>query len=98
MNNKLYVGNLAFSTNDAELTKLFAAFGEVASCKIATDRESGRPRGFGFVEMDSQESAEAAIKGLDGCEVGGRQLTVNVAQPKPARSSNGGGGGGGRRY
>jgi RNA recognition motif-containing protein len=94
MNNKLFVGNLAFTTNETELTALFAAFGEVTSCKIATDRDTGRPRGFGFVEMNSQEAAEAAIKGLHGHELGGRQLNVNIAQPKPSRD----GGGGGRRY
>jgi RNA recognition motif-containing protein len=95
MNNKLFVGNLAYSITESTLTTLFSAYGEVASCKIATDRDTGRPRGFAFVEMESQASAEAAIKGLNGQDVEGRAISVNVSQPKPSRSS---GGGSGRRY
>ena len=89
MNNKLFVGNLAYSVSDTELSNLFAEYGEVTSCNIATDRDTGRPRGFGFVEMQTQAAAEAAIKGLNGREVAGRQIAVNVAQPKPSRSSSG---------
>jgi cold-inducible RNA-binding protein len=87
MNNKLFVGNLAYSITDATLTNLFVTYGEVVSCKIATDRETGRPRGFGFVEMETQAAAEAAIKGLDGHEVEGRAISVNVSQPKSSRPS-----------
>jgi RNA recognition motif-containing protein len=94
MNNKLFVGNLAYSINDDDLLQLFATYGEVTSCKIATDRETGRARGFAFVEMQSQAQAEAAIKGLNGREVSGRQISVNVSQPKAPRSSSGGS----RRY
>jgi RNA recognition motif-containing protein len=93
MNNKLFVGNLAYSITDSTLTNLFASYGEVVSCKIATDRDTGRPRGFGFVEMETQAAAEAAIKGLDGHEVEGRAISVNVSQPKASRPS-----GGDRRY
>ena len=89
MNNKLFVGNLPFGISDAELQELFAGFGQVTSCKIATDRDTGKPRGFAFVEMESQAHAEAAIKGLNGYEIKGRQIAVNVSQPKP-RSSGGG--------
>ena len=93
MNNKLFVGNLDYTLKDADLEDLFAGYGSVTSCKIATDRDTGRARGFAFVEMETQAQAEAAIKGLNGREVGGRQIAVSVAQPKPNR-----GGGGGRRY
>ncbi|MBX9686567.1 MAG: RNA-binding protein [Candidatus Obscuribacterales bacterium] len=82
MNNKLFVGNLAFAVKDNDLQELFADFGDVASCNIATDRETGRSRGFGFVEMASQEAAEAAIKGLNGKELSGRQISVSISQPK----------------
>ena len=92
MSKKLYVGNLPFSTNEDELRDLFAAYGDVTSVKLIEDRETGRLRGFGFVEMDD-EGANAAIAALDGKELGGRTLKVNEAQDKP-RS---GGGGGGRR-
>ena len=88
MNNKLFVGNLAFSTTDSTLSDLFATYGEVTSCSIPKDRDTGRPRGFAFVEMNSQEQAEAAIKGLNGQQVDGRQISVVVSQPK-ARTSGG---------
>lgn len=94
MNNKLFVGNLSFKVSESELEELFAQYGSVTSCSVPTDRETGRKRGFAFVEMASQSEAEAAIKGLNGHDLGGRQLNVSVAQPKP----KGGGGGGGRRY
>jgi RNA recognition motif-containing protein len=89
MNNRLFVGNLAYSISDADLSDLFTPFGEVTSCRIATDRDTGRPRGFGFVEMQTQSDAEAAIRGLNGREIEGRQIAVNIAQPKPPRSTSG---------
>jgi RNA recognition motif-containing protein len=88
MNNKLFVGNLAFTTSESTLSELFASYGEISSCSIPKDRETGRPRGFAFVEMSSQEQAEAAIKGLNGQQVDGRQISVSVSQPK-ARTSGG---------
>jgi len=92
---KLYVGNLSWSTADADLTEMFSQFGEVTSARVITDRETGRSRGFGFVEMDDS-SAEKAMKELDGQEFQGRNLRVNEAQEKPRRTGGGGGGGGGR--
>src|SRR5208283_251816 len=95
MNNKLFVGNLSFKISEAELESLFGQYGTVVSCSIPTDRDTGRKRGFAFIEMSNQAEAEAAIKGLNGRDVDGRQLSVSVSQPKP----KGGGGGGGRgRY
>ncbi|MDX2017465.1 MAG: RNA-binding protein [Planctomycetota bacterium] len=88
---KLYVGNLSFKTTEAELRALFEEFGEVTSASLVMDRETGRPRGFGFVEMSNAEQAQAAIGALHGKNVGGRDLTVNEARPR-----EGGGGGGGR--
>jgi len=90
--NKLYVGNLSFQTTDETLGQLFAQFGTVARASVVTDRETGRSRGFGFVEMSSDAEAKAAIGGLDGQMVEGRNLTVNIARPR----EGGGGGGGGR--
>ncbi len=96
MNNKLFVGNLSFRLADADLQAMFEQYGTVVSCSIPTDRDTGRKRGFAFVEMSTQAEAEAAIKGLNGREIEGRQLSVSVSQPKP---KGGGGGGGGRgRY
>ena len=93
---KLYVGNLTFQTTDDQLAQLFAAHGTVTSASVVTDRETGRSRGFGFVEMATPEQAQAAIKALDGTMVEGRNLTVNLAKP---REGGGGGRGGGRgRY
>lgn len=89
----MYVGNLPFSSNDQDIQNLFSEFGGVTDVHIPTDRESGRPRGFAFVTMDSKEAMEAAIKGLDGEDFQGRSLRVNEAQ---AREERGGGGGGGR--
>jgi RNA recognition motif-containing protein len=83
MNNKLFVGNLSYTVSEDELQTLFAQFGEVASAVVPKDRDTGRPRGFAFVEMNSQAAAEAAIKGLDGQEVSGRQMKVGISQPKP---------------
>lgn len=88
---KLYVGNLSFNTSESQLRDLFAAHGNVASAALVMDRETGRPRGFGFVEMDDT-AAQAAMAALNGKNVDGRDLTVNEAKPK---ASSGGGGGGG---
>ncbi|MBP7861042.1 RNA-binding protein [bacterium] len=96
MNNKLFVGNLAYQTSDAELQELFAEHGAVNSVQVAKDRETGRSRGFAFVEMGTQSEAEAAIKALNGREVRGRQISVVVSQPKPRTGGGGGGGGRGR--
>lgn len=90
---KIYVGNLPFSTTDGELRNLFGQHGTVESVSLPTDRETGRPRGFGFVEM-SQADAARAIQALNGHDLGGRQLRVNEAQDKPRGGGNRGGGGG----
>jgi RNA recognition motif-containing protein len=82
MSTNVYVGNLSFNTNNGDLETLFAQYGEVASAHVITDRESGRSRGFGFVEMASSDAAETAISALDGKDRDGRQLTVNVAKPR----------------
>lgn len=91
----LYVGNLSYHTNENELRDLFAAYGEVESAKIITDRDTGRSKGFGFVEMADKGEAENAINELNGKEIDGRQIKVNEA--KPRSNNRGGGGGGGRR-
>ncbi len=91
MSTNLYVGNLSFSTDDTSLNELFAEFGTVDSAKVVTDRDSGRSRGFGFVEMSNDDEANAAISGLDGKEVDGRALKVNQAKPKENRAGGGGG-------
>jgi RNA recognition motif-containing protein len=97
MGKKLYVGNLAFSVTESSLTDLFSQHGTVESCSLITDRDTGRSKGFGFVEMSTNEEASQAISSLNGQEHEGRALTVNEARPKEPRS--GGGGGGGRnRY
>lgn len=90
MNSKLYVGNISFQADDQSLEELFAAHGSVVSAKIITDRETGRSRGFGFVEMSSEEEAQNAIEGLDGKEAFGRTLRVNIAQDR--KNNNRGGG------
>ena len=96
----LFVGNLSFQTTESELTALFQGFGQVTRVHVAMDRETGRARGFAFVEMPNDEEAAKAIAGLNGKEVGGRAIKVNEARPKEARSgpprSSGGGGGRGR--
>lgn len=94
MSNKLYVGNLSFTTSQNDLNDAFAAFGTVTETNLMMDRETGRPRGFAFVTMSSTEEAQKAIEALNGREMGGRALTVNEAKPREERS---GGGGGGRR-
>jgi RNA recognition motif-containing protein len=94
MSVKLYVGNLAFNTTEQDLEEQFSQFGQVSSASIVTDRDSGRSRGFAFVEFDSKESAQAAIQALNGKELDGRALTVNEARPREERGSRGGFGGG----
>jgi RNA recognition motif-containing protein len=91
----IYVSNLSFNTSDAELSELFSAFGEVSSAKVITDRETGRSRGFGFVEMPSSDEGKAAMSGLNNKEVEGRAMSVSVAKEREERSSNGGGSRGG---
>jgi cold-inducible RNA-binding protein len=103
---KLYVGNLSFSTDDQELNTLFSQAGTVETARVVTDRDTGRSRGFGFVEMSNRTEGEAAISQLNGMEVSGRALKVNEAKPQESRGNDrrsfgnrGGGGGGGRnRY
>jgi RNA recognition motif-containing protein len=96
----LYVSNLGFQVSDEDLRNLFTAYGNVTSAKVITDRETGRSRGFGFVEMPVDEEGKNAIKGLEGKEVGGRAISVSVARPKPDKGSSfsGNRGGGGRRW
>jgi cold-inducible RNA-binding protein len=89
----MYVGNLPFSAGEDELREAFGQFGPVAEVSLVMDRETGRPRGFAFVSMESKEGMEAAIRGLDGKDFGGRNLTVNEARPREERPSFGGGGG-----
>ncbi len=101
MSMKLYVGNLAFTTSSEDLQQLFAQAGTVESASVVEDRDTGRSRGFGFVEMSSKEEGEAVIAQFNGKEVGGRALTVNEAKPRENRGGGGfgGGNGGGRsRY
>jgi RNA recognition motif-containing protein len=90
MSNKLYVGNLSFDAGENDLQELFASQGEVVSAKVITDRETGRPRGFGFVEMAQAEDAQKAIENLNGKDFMGRPLKVNVAQPRENRPRGGG--------
>jgi len=94
MNNKLYVGNLSFKLTENDLQDMFAAHGTVIEVNLMMDRASGRPRGFGFVTMSTEEEAQKAVEALNGHSVDGRALTVNPARPQGERS---GGGGGGRR-
>ena len=98
MSNKLYVGNLSYSVRDDDLQQQFSAFGQVQSAKVMMERDTGRSKGFGFVEMGSAQEAQAAIDGMHGKNMGGRDLTVNIARPmeaRPPRSGGGFGGGGG---
>ena len=95
MSMKLYVGNLAFQTSSDDLQQLFAKAGTVETASVVEDRETGRSRGFGFVEMSSKEEGHAAIQQFNGQELGGRSLNVNEAKPRENRN---GGTGGGRRY
>jgi cold-inducible RNA-binding protein len=89
----IFVGNLSFNTNEDELRQAFEAYGQVDRVSIMTDRDTGRSRGFGFVEMASSEDGEKAIAALNGSQVGGRTINVNEARPKAERSGGGGGGG-----
>jgi RNA recognition motif-containing protein len=101
---KMYIGNLSFDTTKQDLENLFSEYGAVTDVHLPTDRESGRPRGFAFVTMDSKEAMDKAIAGVDGTDVGGRSLKVNEAQAREERSGGGGGnrggygGGGGGGY
>lgn len=99
MAKRLYVGNLSYSVTSDQLQELFEQYGQVRSAQVLSDRETGRSRGFGFVEMDVDSEAESAIESLDGQEFGGRRLTVNEAKPRTPGGGGGGygGGGGGRR-
>lgn len=98
MGNKLYVGNLAYSVRDDDLEQTFSEFGTVSSAKVMMDRDSGRSKGFGFVEMSNDSEAQAAINGLNGKPVGGRNLVVNEARPRePRQGGPRGGFGGGNR-
>lgn len=99
MAKKLYVGNLTYNVNESDLEALFAQFGVVQSAQIIVDRDTNRSKGFGFVEMNSDAEAQAAIQGLNGHDHDGRNLTVNEAKPREPRSGGGGyGGGGGGGY
>ena len=105
MGKKLYVGNLPYSVSDSDLQQMFEAHGTVQSAQVIMDRDTGRSKGFGFVEMGSDAEAQAAIAAMNGKMSGGRSLTVNEAKPKEDRGGGGGGGGrggygggGGRRY
>jgi RNA recognition motif-containing protein len=90
MSKKLYVGNLDYATTDASLGAMFAQFGDVHSAQVVMDRDTGRSKGFGFVEMASDQAGRDAIAGLNGKDIDGRQLTVNEARPKKERGSRGG--------
>src|SRR5437588_12619901 len=94
MAKKLYVGNLSYSVDSSELEQLFAQHGQVISAQIINDRDTGRSKGFGFVEMANDNEAQAAIEALNGQQHGGRALTVNEARPREDRGGGGGGGGG----
>jgi RNA recognition motif-containing protein len=102
MGKKLYVGNLTYAVTDSELATMFGPFGTVQSAQVIMDRDTGRSKGFGFVEMGSDQEAQAAISGLNGKDSGGRSLTVNEAKPRTEGGRSGpgnrGGYGGGRRY
>ena len=97
MPKRIYVGNLPFNCTQEDVSELFEEYGSVISCALPTDRESGRPRGFGFVEMDDAD-AQKAISSLDGQDFQGRALTVNEARPRREGGGGGGGGGGDRRW
>ncbi len=101
MGNKLYVGNLAYSIRDNDLEQAFSQFGTVTSAKVMMERDTGRSKGFGFVEMGSDAEAQAAINGMNGQPLGGRSVVVNEArpmEPRPPRTGGYGGGGGGGGY
>ncbi len=96
MAKKVYVGNMSYETTDSDLQSLFEEFGTVQSAQVIMERDTGRSKGFGFVEMANDEEAQAAIDALNGQEVGGRTLNVNEARPRQDRGGRGGGGGRGR--
>jgi RNA recognition motif-containing protein len=98
MGSKLYVGNLSYNTTGSDLEQLFSQHGQVKSAEVIADRDTGRSKGFGFVQMGSDEEAQAAIGALNGQEHDGRALTVNEAKPREERPRGGGGGGGGGGY
>ena len=98
MSNKLFVGNLSFNTTENDLQDAFAAHGTVTETNLMMDRETNRPRGFGFVTMSSAEEAQKAIDALNGKTIDGRALTVNIARPREERTGGGGGGGGRREF
>src|SRR5579862_8062170 len=98
MSTKLFVGNLDFKVTENDLQDAFAAFGTVVEANLVTDRTTGRPRGFAFVTMSTPEEAQKAIEAMNGKELGGRALNVNIARPREERSGGGGGGGGRRGY
>jgi RNA recognition motif-containing protein len=93
----IYVGNLSFDASEDDVRQAFSQYGEVSSVNVITDRETGRPRGFGFVDMPNSDEAKAAIEGLNLQPIAGRAVTVNEARPREDRSGRGGGGRGGRR-
>jgi len=98
---RIYVGNLPYSADSDQLTQMFSAYGEVVEATIVMDRDSGQSKGFGFVQMGTDEGARSAIAALNGTTLGDRAITVNEAKPRPERSGgyrSGGGGGGGRSY
>jgi cold-inducible RNA-binding protein len=97
MSSKLFVGNLSFNTTENDLQDAFAAHGTVVEANLMMDRMTGRPRGFGFVTMGSPEEAQKAISAMNGAQLDGRALTVNIARPREERAPGGGGGGGGGR-
>src|SRR3954462_1202007 len=96
MGKKIYVGKLSYEVDGSELEQMFGAHGQVVSAQVISDRDTVRSKGFGFVEMSSDEEAQAAIAALNGAQNGGRALTVNEARPKEEGGGRGGGGGGGR--
>ena len=98
MSKKLYVGNLSYNVTSSSLEEMLSKFGEVRSAQVVQDRDTGRSKGFGFVEMGSPAEAQAAIQGLHDQEINGRRLTVNEAKPREARTGGGYGRGGGRGY
>jgi hypothetical protein len=98
MGNKLYVGNLPYSVRDSDLEQAFGQFGSVTSAKVMMERDTGRSKGFGFVEMGSDAEAQAAINGMNGQPLGGRSVVVNEARPMESRPRSGGFGGGGGGY
>jgi len=98
MNNKLYVGNLSYTVTENDLQDAFAAYGTVTEANVVMDRVTNQPRGFAFVTMSTDEEAQKAIAGLNGQDLGGRALTVNIARAREERPGGGGGGGGRRPY